>query len=97
MDAFRRLNKKPEISGKKMETITHYVRDNDSLKDLADIYGSKVKWLKEYNPSVKSDRDLVEDMKLIIPVLPFENADSKSATEKKNSKKKNGDNRTLRT
>jgi len=55
---------------KPMTKLPHYVdRTNDTLQDIADMYGSKVEWIKEVNPGLKTNADLKKLTEIKVPVI----------------------------
>ncbi len=65
----------PEPSGRtepppsSLDTITHFVVEgDDSLADIAAMYGVRVEALRQLNPGI-SDRDLRPDMQIKVPIL----------------------------
>ena len=54
----------------KYTMLPHFVdKANDTLKDIADMYGSKVSLIKNANPSIKTDADLKGVDEIKVPVL----------------------------
>jgi LysM repeat protein len=47
--------------------LDHTVVEGETLQDIADMYKLSVEALKEANPTIESDADLVPTMKIIIP------------------------------
>ncbi len=54
---------------KNMIMLPHFVdQQNDSLAEIAEMYGSKVAWLKIANPGMKTDADLRARKEIRVPV-----------------------------
>ena len=47
--------------------LDHTVTEGDTLKGIADMYGTTVEQIKKANPNIKSDTDLIPGLKLLIP------------------------------
>jgi LysM repeat protein len=55
------------LTGKTM--LPHFVdQSSDTLEDIAEMYGSKVKWITLANPKIKSNTDLKQVKEIQVPV-----------------------------
>ncbi|MCF7854326.1 MAG: LysM peptidoglycan-binding domain-containing protein [Candidatus Pacebacteria bacterium] len=48
--------------------LDHTVMEGDDLKNIADMYGTTVEAIKEANPTINSDDDLIPNMKILVPL-----------------------------
>ncbi len=48
--------------------LDHTVLEDDTLKSIADMYGTTIEKIKEANPTIKSDEDLIPNMKILVPI-----------------------------
>jgi LysM repeat protein len=58
----------PAVSAPKLKRLPHFVLEGDTLSAVAEIYGSKVEWIKSANAGVSSDSDLKIGGKIMVPV-----------------------------
>ena len=49
------------------KTLEHTVSKDETLESIADMYDTKVQEVKAANPTIKSDADLRENMKILVP------------------------------
>ena len=54
------------LEGKTM--LPHAVDPTDTLEDIAEMYGSRVGWIKLANPGIQSDADLRRAREILVPV-----------------------------
>ncbi len=57
---------KVDLSG--LQLLPHYCDPGDTLKSVAQMYNSRVEWIRAANAHVKSDRDILPGLKLMVPV-----------------------------
>ena len=62
----------PKPAGGKKVILPHFVESTESLKSIAEMYDSKVEWIIEANPNVKSDEDLKKVSEIKVPVEEIE-------------------------
>ena len=62
----------PAVAAATTKNLPHFVVDGDSLANIAEMYGSKVDWIKRENQGVASDADLKPGLRLNVPVEDIE-------------------------
>ena len=50
-----------------LKNLPHYISAGDTLESIAEMYGSEVKWIREANPKIKGNSDLVEGNEIQVP------------------------------
>lgn len=48
--------------------LDHTVLDDDTLRGIAEMYGTTVEKVKEANPTIDSDEDLIPNMRILVPL-----------------------------
>jgi LysM repeat protein len=50
-----------------LEKLPHFVQPNDTLEEIATMYGSKPEWILKVNPEIKGNESLKEGMEIKVP------------------------------
>lgn len=61
-----------EVPSFNLKKLPHFVVEGDTLKSIAKMYNSRVEWIKQANPKIKTDADLKLGMKVEVPTLDSE-------------------------
>ncbi len=51
----------------KFKNLPHYIAGSDTLESISEMYGSKVEWILESNPAIKSNEDLAAGIEIQVP------------------------------
>ncbi len=51
----------------KLKNLPHFISDGDTLKSIAEMYGSKVEWILNENSTIKTDNDLKNGLEIQVP------------------------------
>ncbi len=56
----------------KFKNLPHYIAGGDTLESISEMYGSKVEWILESNPAIKSNDDLAIGIEIQVPCPDIE-------------------------